>query len=80
LVKNIEGSQTKYGPNSSAIDIDLIYNKIAPYLSNPEIIKQFLDKYINVSSDKIVELIENKIKGCDPISITDFRILLNSIQ
>ena len=79
MVQNINDAQTKDHQRSLIIDTNSIYNKIFPYLSHPEVIKQFLDMHSNVTIDKLIILIEAEIKNCDPIKCTDFRIMLNSI-
>jgi hypothetical protein len=61
------------------ININNIFNKIAPYLSNPDNILQFLKKHSSVPKEDLIEIIENEIKNSEPIKRTDLRILLNSI-
>ena len=65
--------------NSSLLDLSLIYNKIAPYLSKPDTIKRFLKKYSNLPSEQFIKKIEKQIEKSDQIKRTDFRILLNSL-
>jgi hypothetical protein len=65
--------------NDTTIDIRKIFNDIAPYLSEPEIIMSFLESHSHVSIDELKVLIEPELKSENPIRRTDFRILLNSI-
>jgi hypothetical protein len=64
---------------SKVLDIDLIFNKIAPYISNPEFIKGFLWKHGNETRTELVVSIESNLNQVDPIIRTDLRILLNSL-
>ena len=65
--------------NSIKLDIEEIYNKIAPYLSKPQIIKGFLETHSNLTKKELNVILANEIKNCDNILKTDFRILKNSI-
>jgi hypothetical protein len=64
---------------SDIIDIDDIFMKIAPYLSNPEEIKILLKNNSQKTRKEFKKLIEIKLKNSDPITKTDLRILLNSL-
>ena len=65
--------------NSGSLNVNLIYSKIAPYLSKPDIIKKILNKYSKLPREQFIKKIENQIERSDQIKRTDLRILLNSI-
>jgi hypothetical protein len=67
------------GNYAKTLDIERIFNNIAPYLSEPDIIMSFLKSHLNVSIDELKDLVEVELKSDNPIRRTDFRILLNSI-
>lgn len=74
-----KGHTPKKIEDNDFINIDDIYFKIAPYLSNPEIIKEFLDKHPRITKKTLIEKIEFEIQHSDFLKRTDFRILLNSL-
>ena len=49
--------------NQNTLELTSIYNKIAPYLQDPEYIKEFLKQHTNSSRKRIIEIIETKIKS-----------------
>jgi hypothetical protein len=65
--------------SSEVIDTNAIYQKVAPYLANPDYIKQFLEKVTNKSRTEIIKIIESELENSDTVRCTDLRILLNSI-
>ena len=62
-----------------SLDVDGIYKKIAPYLSEPEFIKDLLKSHSQVTREQLLELIEQELKDREPIESTDLRILHNSL-
>ena len=61
------------------IDIDAIYQKVAPYLEDPEFVKEFLNKHSKKLKTELIEVIEQEVKKSDSVRCTDLRIILNSI-
>lgn len=57
-----------------------IYANIAPYLSCPRKIKEFLEKHEEMSLKTIVEEIEKELQIVKGPLKTDFQILLNEIR
>ena len=73
---------TKHKNNSKSADIlniEKIYNKIAPYLANPDYIKELLEGHKNKSRQEIIKYIEAEMKVNNTMKGTDLRILLNVI-
>lgn len=57
-----------------------IYANIAPYLSNPSKVKQFLEKNKEKPIKAIVLEIEKEMEKTEGLQKTDFQILLNEIK
>lgn len=57
-----------------------IYANIAPYLSNPDAIKKFLEKNKDKSPLECIPEIEREMKNVSSILKTDFQILLNELE
>ena len=74
---NVTGLTNSSTPGS--LNMDEIYKKIAPYLSEPEFIKGFLQSHSQVTRERLLELIEQELKDREPIKSTDLRILYNSL-
>jgi hypothetical protein len=72
------GNETEH-LNSQYVDIEKIFEKIAPYLANPTFINEFLKKHSSKSRNEIINTIEKDFEKYDQIQQTDFRILLNAI-
>lgn len=61
------------------MSFDDVYEKILPYLSDPQGIRKFLDGHKGRSIDELVEEINKlMVKANAPLK-TDFRILLNAL-
>lgn len=73
--------ESKNNRDTINFDICRIYEKIAPYLSDPEYIKSVLDDNNGLSREELIKIIEINIKESDISTIkrTDLRILLDSI-
>lgn len=81
LVENYNGdNKSQNMASSQIININVIFEKIAPYLEKPEVIKQFLELHSDLTRSKMIEEIEKEIKKSETIIQTDFRILLNSLE
>ena len=65
--------------DSENLNINEIYEKIAPYLVNPDFIKEFLTHNSNIAREKLIDLVEKEILKYNSTKRTDLRILLNSI-
>jgi hypothetical protein len=74
-----EEAKGNQGTSSVIMNLNKIYQKIAPYLERPEIIKQFLNIHSKTTKKQMIDLIEIEISNSDSVHQTDFRILLNSI-
>ena len=72
----INGNEDK---GSEGLDIEKIYEKIAPYLSDPDFIKQFLNQCLKLTIKELKLKIEKELNTVEPIRCTDLRILLNSL-
>lgn len=62
------------------MNLEQIYEKVLPYLSNPKEIKDFLDGHKEHSLEEIIKDINAKIGGMEAGLKTDFRILLNALE
>ncbi len=80
ITNDFQVSNNNSSLEEKKIDIDLIFNKIAPYLEKPKYIKEFLKKHSNKTSDRIKVIIEHELEKKDEILRTDLRILLNAID
>ncbi|MEE9150224.1 MAG: hypothetical protein V3U20_00115 [Thermoplasmata archaeon] len=58
---------------------DEVYEKIRPYLSDPKVIREFLDERKEKSVDEIIEDINKLMTESDMPLKTDLRILLNAL-
>jgi hypothetical protein len=74
-----DSNEARLNNNISDLNPDEIYSKIAPYLSNPESIKNFLFKHSKLTKNELIRLIEKELLTCQPNMLTDLRILLNSL-
>ena len=70
---------SKNDSKTTPLDTIFIYNKIAPYLSDPEPIRELLEKNSTLSRERMIALIESKLESANQIMLTDLRILLNAI-
>ena len=61
------------------LDVDEIFEKIAPYLTNLEFIKDFLKANEHLTRAELQQKIELELKTSGLTKHTDLRILLNSI-
>ncbi|MCK5560877.1 MAG: hypothetical protein KAJ51_09805 [Thermoplasmata archaeon] len=64
------------------IDLEDLYSRVMPYLSDPLNIKEFLE---NLNCDEmdereLMEHIDNALKDAKGTLKTDFRIVLNTIK
>ncbi len=57
-----------------------IYSNIAPYLSYPSTIKEFIEKNEKNSLKEIINIVEKEIQIATGLLKTDFQILLNEIS
>jgi hypothetical protein len=76
---DVEIKHKNNSKSSDILNIEKIYNKIAPYLSNPNYIKEFLEEHKNKSRHEIIKFIEAEMKVINAMKSTDLRILLNVI-
>jgi len=72
-------NQKNNSKSADILNMERIYYKIAPYLSNPDYIKEFLEGHKNKSRQEIIKYIEEEMKVINAIKGTDLRILLNVI-
>jgi hypothetical protein len=62
------------------MNIDEVYEKILPYLSDPKSIKEFLDEHKGSNVEGLIEEINRLIEKSDVPLKTDLRILLNALE
>ncbi len=65
--------------NLETINVQEIYGKISPYLTNLDYIKDFLEKHSECTREELTIIIESELKHKKAQIKTDLRILLNSL-
>jgi hypothetical protein len=67
---------------STLIDLEELYSKVMPYISDPLIIKEFLDDFNHneIEKKELVEAVEKRLIDSQGTIRTDFRIILNTIN
>ncbi len=62
------------------MNIDELYEKVLPYLSNPKAIRDFLDTHKESSEEELIKEIYSQISESETLLKTDLRILLNALS
>jgi hypothetical protein len=62
------------------MNIDELYEKVLPYLSNPKAIRDFLDTYKESSNEDLIKEINRQLSETEALLKTDLRILLNALS
>lgn len=64
------------------INLEELYSRVMPYLSDPLNIKEFLENLNCAEMDdrELMELIDSALKDAKGTLRTDFRIVLNTIK
>ena len=67
---------------SLKIDLNELYSRVMPYLSEPVNIKSFLESLNKdvIDREELIERIEKSLKDAEGTLKTDFRIILNTIN
>jgi hypothetical protein len=62
------------------MNIDGLYEKVLPYLSNPKAIRDFLDAHKESSEEDLIKEINRQLSESEALLKTDLRILLNALS
>ena len=62
------------------MNMEQIYEEVLPYLSNPRIVRDFLDGHKEHGLEEVIRDINQQIGGMGASLRTDFRILLNALE
>ena len=65
--------------NSEKINVQEIYGKISPYITNLDYIIDFLNEHSECTREELTIVIESELKEKKAQIKTDLRILLNSL-
>jgi hypothetical protein len=60
-------------------EIDLIFESVAPYLSNHPNIHRFLNKNRHLGKEKLIKRVEIRVRKRQGTLRTDYKILLNKL-
>ena len=62
------------------MNIDELYEKVLPYLSDPKAIRDFLEAHKEKSDGDLIKEINRHLSESEALLKTDLRILLNALS